>query len=56
MNCAFCKKAVSDGYRANDEDYERYTVEINGVEVQMVVHDKCIPLVVAQYLLSKVKP
>lgn len=55
MNCAFCKKAVNDGYRPTDKDYEEYTIEINGVEVRIVVHTKCVPNVVCQYLLGKVK-
>ena len=43
MKCAYCKQTIPEIRDANEEPKERtYTVEINGVECEIWVHDECV--------------
>ena len=43
MKCAYCKQTIPEMRDANEEPKERtYTVEINGVECEIWMHDECV--------------
>ena len=43
MKCAYCKQTIPEIRDANKEPTERtYTVEINGVECEIWMHDECV--------------
>ena len=50
MKCAYCKQTIPEIRDANEEPKERtYTVEINGVECEIWVHDDCIPKILSEF-------
>ena len=50
MKCAYCKQTIPEIRDANEEPKERtYIVEINGVECEIWVHDKCLPKILSEY-------
>ena len=50
MKCAYCKQMIPEMRDANEEPKERtYTVEINGVECEIWVHDDCIPKILSEF-------
>ena len=50
MKCAYCKQTIPEMRDVNEEPKERtYTVEINGVECEIWVHDDCIPKILSEF-------
>ena len=59
MKCAYCKEEINPYMNDNEEPKERtYTVEINGVECEIWVHDECLPKILSEYFSRprEVKP
>lgn len=54
MKCAYCGQPCKDDAYGNN-DYEEYDVEmINGMEVTIYVHDKCLPRILGEWTMCKV--
>lgn len=50
MRCAYCKQTIPEMRDANEEPKERtYTVEINGVECEIWVHDDCLKKIIGEF-------
>ena len=50
MKCAYCKQTIPEMRDATEEPKERtYTVEINGVECEIWVHDDCLKKIIGEY-------
>ena len=53
MKCAYCGQQCND--RGYNNDYKEYNVEmINGMEVTIRIHDKCLPKVLGEWTISRV--
>ena len=54
MKCAYCKQTIPEIRDANEEPKERtYTVEINGVECEIWMHDECVCKALGEYFSRK---
>lgn len=54
MKCAYCGQPCNDrGYGNNN--YEEYDVEmVNGMEITVRIHDKCLPKILGEWTTCKV--
>ena len=54
MKCAYCKQTIPEMMDANEEPKERtYTVEINGVECEIWMHDECVCKALGEFFSKK---
>ena len=55
MKCAYCGQPCKVDLYGNGDDYDEYDVEmVNGMEITIRIHNKCLPKILGEWTMNRV--